>query len=818
MHKSFEMQYIKLTIICLFFFIQSSLSAQDATVKGIITDARTKEALIGVNVTTNGNASSISDVNGAYEIKLPEGNHTLIFTYVGYKDYSKAIEVKSNEEIQADISMEEDAKNVLGDELVVTGSLYQKRASEEVISLEVIKPRQLATSNILKIDDIARRVSGLNVADGQANIRSGSGWSYGVGSRVMIILDGLPLLSPDRGDVKWTLLPTESVGQIEVLKGASSVLYGSSAMNGTISLQTQKPTSTPVTRLSSFVSFITPPKRAVTKYWDYPKPSVGVSFMRAHKPTNYFEYNVGGSFYLNNTVYENGSEYLARVNYRLKWLSKRNSKLSWGFAGNLMYNKDYEFFYWQNDRDGAYKAAAANSFENIRITIDPFVTIYDKKNNRHEIKTRTYFNRPSFNTKTILENINYQFSKNYTTKNLTVIAGLDEQVLWINVPAFADGGKKKANILAGFMQLEKKYKRLTLVGGVRFEYFAYQKLSGVTGAEFKDKNGKLKFYLPGQWRAGLNYQAAKNTFIRFNIGQAYRFPSFAERFVDERVGNTDNHYTIVENHPIRDTFYTTTRDSVYTTSTLGILPNSNLKPEYGWTSEIGFQQKFGSKNNNHYRGMFDGAFFWQEYKNIIEPTSKGSVPESNAIINLSFQNIVRARIAGWDLSLKNELDYGAHKASFNVGYTYSLPAALNTNSIYGFENVGSYLKYLFKYSTRQFGSDTAEQILKYRNRHLLTLDFEYTYKNMFTLGLDARYYSKIENFDKIFIAIPGIADFISYSSKKGYFVLNTRTFVTVKKKHTVGLIIDNILNTEYWLRAGKLEQPRRITMQYRLEF
>lgn len=120
-----------------------------------------------------------------------------------------------------------------------------------------------------------------------------------------------------------------------------------------------------------------------------------------------------------------------------------------------MYNKEYEFFYWQNNNEGAYKAGAGQSFENIRLTVDPFITIYDKKNNRHEIKTRTYFNRPSFNTKTVLENINYQFIKNYENKNLTIITGLDEQLLWINVPAFVDGGKKTANILAGFMQLEK---------------------------------------------------------------------------------------------------------------------------------------------------------------------------------------------------------------------------------------------------------------------------------------------------------------------------------------------------------------------------
>jgi len=790
------MNFKKLIVFNISFLLSTLYTlAADGTIKGKITDTNTKEALIGVNVTTDNNLSTISDVNGEYELKAPEGTYTLTFSYVGYTTNSQKVKVKADETTSLDLKLEDEAKNVLGNDLVITGSLYQKHASEEVISVDAIKPKQLATSNILRIDEVARRVSGLNIADGQANIRAGSGWSYGVGSRVMMVLDGLPLLSPDRGDVKWSLLPTESVGQIEVLKGASSVLYGSSAMNGTISLQTQKPTSTPVTRITSFMSFITKPKREITKYWDFPKPSVGFSFMRAHKPTNNFEYNVGGSFYLNNQVYDNGLEYLARVNYRLKWTSKKNPKLSWGFAGNFMYNREYEFFYWQDDTSGAYKAAADNKFENIRLTVDPYVTFYDKKNNRHEIKTRTYFNRPSFNTKTILSNINYQFIKNYAQKELTIITGLDEQFLWINVPAFVNGGKKKANILAGFLQLEKKYKRLTLVGGVRFEYFAYQKLSGVTGAEFRDKNGKLKFYLPGQWRAGLNYQAAKNTYLRFNIGQAYRFPSFAERFVNEQVGDIGGQRA------------------------LAILPNTSLVPEYGWTSEIGFKQIIKSKRSNLYNGVVDFAFFWQEYKNIVETETVFNDTTVNALIKLRFNNITRARIAGWDISFKNELNYGKHRASFNIGYTYALPAALNTGSIYGLDNVGTFLKYLFKYSYQRVGSDTAEQLLKYRNRHLLTLDMDYTYNNFFNIGFDARFYSKMENFDKIFIAIPGVSDYLANSANvRGYFVMNTRMFFTVKKKHNLGLIVNNILNTEYWLRVGRLEPPRSVTLQYRIEF
>jgi hypothetical protein len=54
---------------------------------------------------------------------------------------------------------------------VITGSLFERKASEEVISIEVVKPQLMLGVNAVRIDEVARRVSGLNVADGQANIR-----------------------------------------------------------------------------------------------------------------------------------------------------------------------------------------------------------------------------------------------------------------------------------------------------------------------------------------------------------------------------------------------------------------------------------------------------------------------------------------------------------------------------------------------------------------------------------------------------------------------------------------------------------------------
>lgn len=745
-------------------------------IKGNITDNKSKEAIIGANIDC-GTVSTISDFDGNFEINLPDGQYTLKINYVSYANYQKEITLGNNQIVALNISLEEEAKNLLGQDLVITGSMFEKRASEEVISIEVVKPQLMLNMNALRIDDVARRVSGLNVADGQANIRSGSGWAYGVGSRVMFIVDGQPVLSPDRGDVKWTLLPVEAVGQLEVLKGASSVLYGSSAMNGTIHLQTVKPTKKPLTRFTAFQSFIAPPKDKVKQWWDFPVPSFGGTFLRAHKPRETFEYWVSGSVYLNNTQFQNGLEYMARINFRTKWTNPKNSKMSYGLAGSFMYNREYEFFFWQNGTDGAYKAGADNAFNNIRFTVDPFFTIYDKKNNKHEIKTRSYFNRPSFATKTFLETIDYNFNKNFTKIGLNLIVGANEQMLVINVPAFLGSATKFGNIFAMYAQLDKKFKdRVTLSGGLRWETYKYEKNVGV---------------IPPMGRLGMNIRVGKESFLRFNLGQAFRFPSFAERFVDEKLGGTSD------------------------APMLKILPNVNLKPENGWTSEIGFQQIFRNKNKT-YSGVFDVALYWQKYRDLVD--FGGADSTTNAMVTLQAKNISNAQIAGWDISFKNNISVKKHTLSINTGYVYSYPVETDVNN-YANPNdvkVFGYIRNMFK-NYRQQGIDVAANFLKYRNRHLLTLDAEYTFNQKITIGMDARFYSKIENVDFVFVAgIDGIANYFQNSGNS--WVVNARAFYTHQNKHSFGVIVKNMLNKEYWLRAGKLESPMNFTVQYRMEF
>ena len=67
---------------------------QEATVKGTVTDSKTKETLIGVNVTYGANQGVATDAFGNYLIKLPAGKHTLRLKYVGYGETTRDFTIK----------------------------------------------------------------------------------------------------------------------------------------------------------------------------------------------------------------------------------------------------------------------------------------------------------------------------------------------------------------------------------------------------------------------------------------------------------------------------------------------------------------------------------------------------------------------------------------------------------------------------------------------------------------------------------------------------------------------------------------------------
>src|SRR5256886_14181134 len=74
----------------------------------------------------------------------------------------------------------------------------------------------------------------------RSNIRGSTGYVQGLGSRVLLLVDGVPANQGDRGGINWDLVPLDRVERVEGVKGAGSSLYGSAALGGVVNLITRE--------------------------------------------------------------------------------------------------------------------------------------------------------------------------------------------------------------------------------------------------------------------------------------------------------------------------------------------------------------------------------------------------------------------------------------------------------------------------------------------------------------------------------------------------------------------------------------------------
>ena len=178
------------------------------------------------------------------------------------------------------------------------------------------------------------------------SIRGGSGWSYGAGSRVLVMVDGMPMLAGDANDIKWSAIPLENISQIEILKGASSVLYGSSALNGVINIRTQYPKDKPVTKINVSNGFYMPgygsrkgtsllvgdsilDQRGDQTWWDKPQGYIQGNFTHLRKLTENDELVLGGSFMKDQGYRYGANDQRSRINGGWKHFSKTQRTFLW---------------------------------------------------------------------------------------------------------------------------------------------------------------------------------------------------------------------------------------------------------------------------------------------------------------------------------------------------------------------------------------------------------------------------------------------------------------------------------------------------------
>ena len=121
----------------------------------------------------------------------------------------------------------------------------------------------------------------------------------------MVLVDDMPLISGDAGQVQWKLIATENINQVEVIKGASSALYGSSALNGVINIRTAFPSQVDIdknklpgyTKVNMHYGLIDKAKREELNWnGDQRRSFRGIEFLQAMK-FNQLDLSLGGNIF-----------------------------------------------------------------------------------------------------------------------------------------------------------------------------------------------------------------------------------------------------------------------------------------------------------------------------------------------------------------------------------------------------------------------------------------------------------------------------------------------------------------------------------------
>jgi iron complex outermembrane receptor protein len=190
------MRQVFIIVLLCFSFSHISFS-QQATIQGIVKDAGTGEALVGATVLQPPANGTVTDISGAYKLTVEPGEVTLVVSYIGMKQDTLHFNLKPGQTKVKDI--------------VVTENKVGEKIQKATQSIDVIKPRMLENNNITNMTAAVTKIPGVTILDGQMSVRGGSGYAYGAGSRVTLVVDEIPLMTADRQDIKWPFITIENV-------------------------------------------------------------------------------------------------------------------------------------------------------------------------------------------------------------------------------------------------------------------------------------------------------------------------------------------------------------------------------------------------------------------------------------------------------------------------------------------------------------------------------------------------------------------------------------------------------------------------------
>ncbi|MEI6947738.1 TonB-dependent receptor [Paraflavisolibacter sp. H34] len=220
--------------------ISVSAHAQAVRITGTVTNRSTHESVPAISIVVKGGSNgTFSNEKGAFSVQASALPVTLVFSSVGYE--TKEVVVTSD----ASLSVELEPGFSLGQEVIVAASRSMERALESPVTVERMSGPALRNLPAPTYYEGIANLKGVDMHTASLTFRTVTtrGFIVSGNNRLNQLVDGMDNQAPGLNFAVGNIagLTELDADNVELLAGASSALYGSGGMNGTLLINSKNP-------------------------------------------------------------------------------------------------------------------------------------------------------------------------------------------------------------------------------------------------------------------------------------------------------------------------------------------------------------------------------------------------------------------------------------------------------------------------------------------------------------------------------------------------------------------------------------------------
>ena len=567
---------------------------QGPSIRGIVVDDQEGVPVMGAEVLVQSTPlRALTGEDGSFEISVPgAGTYTLTVVAEGYASSELAVDAASTGVEPLRISLEPLLFDVPG--VTVTASRTTLRPGEAPVSVSVMSGEEIQRRDVTNLREALPFAQGVTFNAGQMDIRGASGIARGVGSRVLMLLDGHRALTGVGSAIDFSILPLFDIDRVEIVKGPNSTLWGTNAMAGVVNVITRPP--------------LGPPRTAVRGYYGLFDTPVNVDFTDERLSMRGLQIQhsrqIGGAGVTlfagregSDGFRQNGGQ--ERWQLRAKTVFAAESSKPLAVFASWKREDLEEFFTWLSpERPLEVDPAVLGDWKRgsdlvFGMTASPVVTSTLKLQLRPQIqhvRLRNYFH----------DNQDFHRSTRYGTDVQLSFFSSRRHAVTVGTEA------ARTNVASNFLSSSPDVADLALFALDEIDFS--ERWRGSAGVRLDVHSASVvERDVALNPKIGLVFEASERLSLRTSLSRGYRAPSVSEQFTSTRVFG------------------------------FRVVPNLELRGESAWAGEI------GATATPSPRLWFDAALFWSEYSGLIEVAGAPNQP-----LTFQFRNVAEARVRGLD--------------------------------------------------------------------------------------------------------------------------------------------------------------------------